>query len=222
MYRLLLIFTFAITLLGVSCNDPITITDIPGQVEIPILYTDTFSVNARTIEGEITSTYDLGVNYSTYLLGELDDPIFGKSTSKTYIELDFRSGTPSNFEGTTIDSAVLIIGYDNLGFYGDTTARYDIEVRRMIQQLEGDTIESNQVWATDPTIIGSRSLIPSRYDSLEILNHVEEGVIDTVGPQLRIPLTNTFGQMLLDADEENYLSRESLLEFINGLYCRNL
>jgi len=217
MYRLLLIFTFAITLLGVSCNDPITITDIPGQVEIPILYTDTFSVNARTIEGEITSTYDLGVNYSTYLLGELDDPIFGKSTSKTYIELDFRSGTPSNFEGTTIDSAVLIIGYDNLGFYGDTTARYDIEVRQMIQQLEGDTIESNQVWATDPTIIGSRSLIPSRYDSLEILNHVEEGVIDTVGPQLRIPLTNTFGQMLLDADGENYLSRESLLEFINGL-----
>ena len=44
MYRLLLIFTLALTLLGYSCNDPITI-GIPTEDDIEIIYSDTFSLN---------------------------------------------------------------------------------------------------------------------------------------------------------------------------------
>lgn len=216
MYRLLLIFTFAITLIGYGCNDPITIVDNP-DVEIDILFTDTFSVDTRTIVGDITSTYDLGINYTTHLLGALDDPIFGTSTSSIYVELDFLTALPSDFDLSLLDSAVLVIEYDTLGFYGDTTARYDIEVRQMIEQLSGDTINSNQVWATDPTIIGSRSIVPGRFDSIFVGNHVVDGQIDSLGPQLRIPMTNSFGQMLLDADDANYSDSEALIDFINGL-----
>lgn len=217
MYRLLLIFTFAITLLGYSCNDPITIVDGPGEEEIPVVFTDTFTVDTKTIQGEISSTYDLGINYTTYLLGALDDPIFGKSTSNIYLELDFQTSAPTDFDVATLDSAVLIITYDTLGFYGDTTARYDIEVRQMIEQMQGDTIESNQVWATDPTIIGSHSIVPARYDSLTIASHLVEGEAVTIAPQLRIPMTNSFAQTLLDADAANYADRQALLDFVNGL-----
>jgi len=202
--------------LGTSCNDPITIIDTPDE-EIGIVFSDTFTVNTKTIIGEFASTYNLGINYSTYLLGALDDPIFGKSASKTYVELNYRSSLPFDFEGSTIDSAVLVMQYDTLGFYGDTTARYEIEVRQMIQQMDTDTVKSNDVWNVDPTIIGSRSIVPNFRDSLVIMDHLDDGNLDTIAAELRIPMTNVFAQSLLDADASNYETRESLLDFINGL-----
>jgi len=216
MYRLLLIFTFAATLIGVGCNDPIAIVDGPGQSEIPIIFTDTFSVDTKTLLGENSSTYTLGINNNTYLLGALDDPIFGKSTSKVYVELDFLASTP-NFDGVTLDSAILVMQYDPLRFYGDTTATYNIEVRQMTEQMSGDTIKSDKVWNTDPTIIGSRSIVPSRFDSLIISNHIEDGALDTIGPELRIKMDDTFAQGLIDADASNYANSTALLDFINGL-----
>lgn len=215
MYRLLLIFTLALTLLGYSCNDPITI-GIPTEDDIEIIYSDTFSLNTKTIQGEITSTYDLGVNYTTYLLGSLDNSIFGKSTSDIYVEIDFAGSLP-DFSDAVLDSTVLILEYAENGFYGDTLATFDIEIRRMLERMEGDTILSDQTWSLDPTVIGSRSLVPSRFDSLTIASHEAGGELIKVGPQLRVPLTMEFGQELIDADSINYVNSDALIEFINGL-----
>ena len=124
MYRLLLIFTLALTLLGYSCNDPITI-GIPTENDLEIIYSDTFSLNTKTIQGETTSTYDLGVNYTTFLLGSLDNSIFGKSTSDIYVEIDFAGSLP-DFSDAVLDSTVLILEYAENGFYGDTLATFDI------------------------------------------------------------------------------------------------
>lgn len=214
MYRLLLVFTFAITLLGTSCNDPITIVDNPDE-EIDIIFEE-YEVDTKTIQGEVSATYNLGVNFTTYLLGELDDPVFGKSTSNINIELDYLIGLP-NFTDAVLDSVVLIMAYDTLGFYGDTTATYNIEVRQLVEQMTGDTIKSDVMWDVDPMVIGSKTIVPSVYDSLVITNHLAEGALDTIAPELRIPMEDSFGQMILDADDSNYLSSESLLEFINGL-----
>lgn len=214
MYRLLLIFTLAITLLGYSCNDPITI-GIPTQNDLDIVYTDSFTVDTKTIEGEITSTYDLGVNYSTYLVGSLDNTTFGKSNSDIYVEIDFAGSLP-DFTDAVLDSAVFIVEYAEDGFYGDTLATYDFEIRRMLEIMDGDTIFSNQTWAVDPAVIGSRSLIPSRTDSIVIANHLAEGEDVKLGPQLRIPMTMEFGEEIINADSENYTSSETLIEFING------
>ncbi len=215
MYRLLLIFTFAMTLLGYSCNDPITI-ELPNKNDIEIIYSDTYSVNSKTILGEISSTYDLGINYTTYLLGSLDDPFFGKSTSDIYLELDFAGSLP-DFTNAVLDSTVLVVEYANNGFYGDTLAVYDIEVRRMIEQMEADSTLSDKTWMLDPTVIGSHSVVPSRYDSITIASHLVDGVDVKVGPQLRVPMSMEFGQELLDADPDNYTTSENLIEFINGL-----
>ena len=215
MYRLLLVFTFAITLLGTGCNDPITIVETP-DAEIDVIYTEAYEVETKTILGEVSSTYNLGVNFSTYLLGALDDPIFGKSTSNINIELDYLIGIP-DFDGAILDSAVLMMGYDSLGFYGDTTAAFTIEVRQLLEQMVGDTLLADTVWNVDPTVIGSRTIIPSIYDSITINSHISGGEPVVIGPQLRIPMENDFIQTLIDADPENYLSSESLLEFINGL-----
>lgn len=215
MYRLLLIFTFAVTLLGYSCNDPLTI-ELPEKDDIEIIYSDTFSVNSKTIQGEISSTYDLGINYNTYLLGALDDPIFGKSTSDIYLELAF-AGTLPNFKDASVDSTILIIEYSTDGFYGDTTATYNVEVRRMVEQMSGDSTLSTKTWDLDPTVIGSRSIIPNKFDSISINNHTVPGETIKVGPQLRIPMTMEFGQLLIDADSTNYVDSDALLEFINGL-----
>ena len=218
MYRILLIFTFAITLLGVGCNDPITI-GIPTENDLEIINTEAFLVDTKTIQGEVSTTYDLGVNYTTYLLGSLDNSTFGKSTSDIYLELDFAGSLP-DFSDAILDSTVLIFEYAENGFYGDTLATYDIEVRRMLERIDDDTVESipsDSTWSVDPTILGSRSIVPSRFDSLTIASHLAEGVDVKVGPQLRVPMTMAFGQELLDADPENYANSDALIEYINGL-----
>ena len=214
MYRLLLIFTFAITLLGYSCNDPITI-GIPTNTDLDIIYTDTFAVKTKTVQGEVTSTYDLGVNYTTYLLGSLDDPFFGKSTSDIYVQIDFAGSLP-DFTDAVLDSTVFIVEYAENGFYGDTLATFDVEIRRMLEIMDGDTTLSDKTWAIDPAVIGSRSFVPSRTDSITIASHLAEGVPINVGPQLRVPMTMDFGQELINASSENYSDSDALLEFING------
>jgi hypothetical protein len=87
----------------------------------------------------------------------------------------------------------------------------------MLERMDGDTILSDQTWSIDPTVIGSISIVPSRFDSITIASHEAGGELIKVGPQLRVPMTNEFGQELIDAESTNYVNSDALIEFINGL-----
>lgn len=219
MFRSHWIFVIAIAILSISCNDPITIgTDIEDPIEL--VFTDTITLDTKTVQGDTTATFTLGVNNTTYLLGALDDTYFGQSNSEIYFELRYGSTLP-DFQGSTLDSVVLVLQYDTLGVYGDTTAVYDVEIRQMDERMEGDTIRSNRTFALQSDIIGSKSFVPRLTDSIMIDSHTDT-VTDlvTISPQFRIPMTTAFGDFLFNADPINYVDDETLEEFIKGLYIK--
>lgn len=216
MYRIQLISFIIIAFISYGCNDPITIGDDIDE-PIDLQYNDDVILDTKTVTGEITATYNLGINYTTYLIGQLDDPYFGKSTSDIYLQIGYGATIP-DFDDGVLDSVILVMEYDTLGIYGDTTAVYDFEVYQMDEIMTGDTLLADTTFAVLPTIVGSKSIRPAPYDSVTIANYLGEANDSiTLKPQLRIPMTTEFAEMVFNADSVNYASSDNILDFINGL-----
>lgn len=216
MYKFQLLAALVVFLLATGCNDPITIgSEI--ETNIDVQFTDTLQLKTSTVSSEPNATFSLGVNYNTYLMGELNDPVFGKSTSDVYMNVGLTFAP--DFSGAFLDSMVLLVKYDTLGFYGNRLASYDIKLHQLTEKVEGDTINSDQVFAYGDDIIGGRyySSINPR-DSVEVENHLDSSKIVKKVPHLRIPFDYQFAKTFLEADSATYSSVEDFEEFFKGIY----
>lgn len=166
--------------------DNITTFDTSLTVEA---YNDTFSVLTDTTKYNTRST-----NY----LGHIEnDPFFGKTDAKLFLEL-----LPPNAKYTfinrpdslNIDSVVLILDY--VETYGDTIALQTVNVYEIPQTSEfGDT--SHIIRKSD---FGKADLLGSRTFDPRTLNDSVKVYKDTTANQLRIRLDDAFGQRLLSYD----------------------
>jgi hypothetical protein len=213
----------AIALISIGCNDGSIIgNDLLGDEAIELAFDDSFVLSARTLRGDSLSTFRSGQTANTYLLGQIDDPVFGKYGSDIYTGISFGSSLP-DFEDSTIDSVVLELEYDSLGFYGDSDVSHTIEVFQVEEDwLDRDTIFSDESLATSMMPIGSKTLVPDfRADSVRF--KVRDTSVDSfisLSPRINITLDNSFGQMLLD-DEAATMNDTSLTNLVKGLYIKS-
>jgi len=165
--------------------DNITTFDTILTVEA---FNDTFSLTTDS------TRYD---NSFTHYLGQINnDPFFGKTDAKLFLELK-----PSSYKFTFsnkpdslhIDSVVLILDYAET--YGDTVTSQTVNVYEIQSSDFKDSIykirENNITYSG---LLGSRTFLPS------VLNDSVKVYKDTTVNQLRITLDNAFGQRLLDYD----------------------
>lgn len=186
-------------------------------------YCDTFGLKAKTIESDYSqlATYRQGTNSQTLLIGHLDDPYFGKTSSQAFMETRIYGVTSlPDYTGATFDSLVLVLSLDTLGTYGDV-GTHDIEVYRVIEDMQDiDTVYANQSFETEMTPIGVRNNVTiNAKDSTTIINH-SDGEEIVLEPQLRIKLNEEFGQMLL-ADTNAVKSDTLFTEFLSGINIRS-
>jgi len=119
-----------VSLLLSACDDGIVIgEDILNEEEINTGVTDDFTLSAVTVPGEPIYTFVQDRDRQTYTLGEIDDPIFGKYSSDMYLSLTYASFP--DYSDSVLDSMVLVMEYDTIGFYGDSTAVHDVNVYRV-------------------------------------------------------------------------------------------
>lgn len=212
----------AITLISIGCNDGSIIgNDLLDNEAIDLAFDDNFVLSARTLRGDSISTFRSGQTANTYLLGQIDDPEFGKYESDIYTGISFGSSLPE-FDNSTIDSIILELEYDSLGFYGDNSVAHTIEIFQVEEDwLDRDTIYSDESLTTSVTSIGSKTFVPNfRGDSIRF--QVRDTDVDsfiTLSPRINIPLDNAFGQMLLD-DEAAAMNDTSLVNLVKGLYIK--
>ena len=213
----------AITIISIGCNDGSIIgNDLLDNEAIELAFDDDFIVSAKTLRGDSVSTFRSGQTANTYLLGQIDDPEFGKYESDIYTGISFGSSLPE-FDDATIDSIVLELEYDSLGFYGDSNEAHTIEIFRVEEDwLDRDTVYSDESFATSMTPIGSKTFVPNfRGDSIRF--QVRDTDVDSfisLSPRINITLDNSFGQMLLD-DEDATTSDTSLVKLVKGLYIKS-
>ncbi len=196
-----------------SCKDPNSIAGSNYLLDGTLINTqvDTFSVKAYTVRENPLRTD--GVNGSTaYILGNMDDPIFGKSFASIYTQLrlpsnDIDLGTP-----TTLDSVVLTLEYS--GFYGSLETLQSVRVYQITEAMDKDSkYYSDKEFDYNIIPLGQKDrFLPNVADSIYVLGDLKK-------PHLRIRLNDSFGDSLLaQSGGTNFSNNEVFLDYFKGLF----
>ncbi|HZI53639.1 MAG TPA: DUF4270 family protein [Chitinophagaceae bacterium] len=186
----------------ISCRKINEATTLGGGL-IPIvdnIYTFDTTLDVETFNDTFTLDTDPTLYSSnfTHFLGQInDDPFFGKTDAKLYLELkpqSYRHTFSNVSDSLHLDSVVLILDYAET--YGDTMVAQTVNVYEIPQSSNfGDTIlpvrKSNY---EKGALLGSRTFVPFT------LNDTIKAYKDTTANQLRIRLSDAFGQRLLSYD----------------------
>lgn len=205
-----------------SCSDPLTLGG--GIVEsnpTTVEYVDDIKMPAKTIKVDSVSTYgpSLSEQLNIYFLGSYQDNLFGKNYASLYVETrpDY---TPDFTEGTLEEIFLLLPFHASNPWVGDSAATFEVEVFQLVEPLDRTQIYySNLNPAYNQVPIGS-SLVQYSPDSLPLLSY-SSGVADTsFYPHIKIPLSEAFGNQIMQLDPSTYDSDARFLESLNGIMVR--
>jgi uncharacterized protein DUF4270 len=211
-FTLISLLVLFFPLLFSSCkkiNESTTLGDdvIPGVDGITTFDT-TLAVEA--FNELFTATNDsLGIGRNDlHILGNIqDDPLFGKTNAKIFLELKppfYKFTFADKPDSLEIDSVVLVLGWR--GNYGDTNAMQRIRVYEIDPSNEFRTDSFYQVrqeYFTYSSLLGSKDVFPYQLnDSIKVFE-------DSSSNQLRIRLSDSFGDRLLNYDSTNAYATDS-------------
>ncbi len=218
-----ILFSFSLLLIISSCKKINEATDlgdeiIPGVDGVNTFDTTLFVETYDTIFDPLKDSVRVG-RTNDHILGHItNDPFFGKTNAKIFLELkpEFYRW---NFSGVYdpdslyIDSVVMVLGWN--GTYGDTMAQQRVRVWEMDPNVEFRidsfyTLRQEYFNHVGPPL-GTKDFFPYQLrDSLKSFQ-------DTTAGQLRIRLNNSFGRRLLDYDTTNaYASDSAFKTYLRG------
>ena len=147
---------------------------------------------------------------SLSLVGDLNDPIFGKSNLSFYTQLGLTSNSAKWGKGATTDSIVLQMIYS--GYYGDTLSSITLKVHEVAEKMSGDsmTYYSNTSFARGEELASyTFSPRPKTRSNID-----DDSLTAAV---VRIPIDNALGEKLIN-NEDQLTSNATFMNFFNGLY----
>lgn len=198
-----------------GCNESTILGQnlIPGTDHVNTLETDTFTIHSRTIYRPNDSV--LASFQPLVQAGAINsDPVFGSTVAIPYLQVGLLN-PGYTYIGTDValDSAVLSLSY--AGYYGDsmgaqTYTVYPINDPTFIDTLYYYTGQQISIDQNDP--LGTATATAKGLKD-SINNY---GVME--GPQLRIRLSDAFGNSLLQQKADAAFTNDSAFHtFLNGL-----
>ncbi len=168
-----------------------------------IQFTDTFSLRMATIEEEKVLAFDPNDAFDFFLLGDYEDAVFGQTTASIYAQMKPSIAFPNELADTTeLDSIVLSLVYDQIGFYGITDEPQTISIHRLTEDMNNEEIYySDQQFAFDMTPMVTSTFTPS-FDSVSLESYFIDDTSFLSAPQLRIALDNELGEEILSKIKE--------------------
>ena len=207
-------FSFSLILLIAYCKKLNEATDLGDDILPGVDGVNTFDTTL-TVEA-YNSIFDpakdsvyIGAG-SDHILGSItNDPFFGRTTATIFLQFKpevypytFVSGVKK--DSLYIDSVVVVLGWT--ANWGDTTIRQHVSVYEMDQsnvfRADSFYLVRNQSFIYS-NLLGSKDFYP--YE----LNDSLKSFQDTTAGQLRIRLSNSFGDRLLDYDSTNAYKTDS-------------
>lgn len=147
------------------------------------------------------------------LLGTLNDPVFGKTTA--HYASQFRlTAFPSFGTNPVVDSVRLYVFYRNV--YGDTLTTQHLKVFEMESYLDPDA-----EYTQDIDLKSMASTVPLAEFDFNPKVELDSATQDTNYQLLTIPLDNSLGEKLLNADSLDMINNDVFLEYFKGLYIES-
>lgn len=172
-----------------------------------VIMIDTATVEMSTINFDslITSSR------SRILIGNYDDPVFGKVKSDSYFQLSassyalYSAGTDTQAINYVFDSIAMILKYDNY-YYGDTTKVQTFNIHRLTQKVkpntDNDSFYNNSTLTYSPESIGKISFQPR----------------PTQKDSINIKMSDEFGEALFQKIKKREITDfDSFSEYLKGL-----
>ncbi len=204
-----------------SCKKINEYTEIGDDIIPDGVTTFDTTLTVETFNEFFTAANDsLGMNrFDNHFLGTISsDPIFGKTNAKIYLELKptfykFKFSEILNPDSLHFDSCVLVLGYT--GVYGDTITKQRVKVFELDQSnvFKVDSLyQVRQQYFTNGQLLATKDVNPYELnDSIKVYK-------DTTINQLRIRLSNSFGQRLLTGYDTltAYASDSAFKTYVKG------
>jgi hypothetical protein len=219
-----LLICFSVILIISSCKKINEATDlgddiIPGVDGVNTFDTTMLVETYNSIFDPLKDSVRVGRN-NDHILGNItNDPFFGKTNAKIFLELkpEFYkwnfSGIYNKDSLNEIDSVVLVLDWK--GTYGDTMAQQTVRVWEMdpnvVFRTDSFYTLRNEYFNHVGPVLGTKTFFPHQ------LNDSLYSFQDTTAGQLRIKLNNSFGRRLLDYDTSNaYASDSAFKTYLRG------
>ena len=147
MHKFILILLFAMTVFSCGTDSDAGEFVVGSDylaLSNKVVLIDTVSVEMSTINFDSLVTS----NQSRILVGNYDDPIYGKVKSNSYFQLASSSyalmsgGSDTETTNYVFDSISMILKYDNY-YYGDTTKVQTFNIHRLLQKVKPNTEDNN-------------------------------------------------------------------------------
>ncbi len=159
-------------------------------------------------------------NISISPLGSYNDPVFGITSTSIYSQVRLSSdnvnfapnGTPADI---AIDSIILSLEYQD--YYGSLDAQ-TFEIYEITDDLVNDTAVP---YYTSTTFNNSGVNIVAPSSATQVPDPINKVYVDgdSLNPQLRLRLENSFGQKIIDeSGGANLANNTNFLTFIKGLF----
>ena len=192
-----------------SCKDPLLEDQsllLPGDT-LNLGFIDTLNLKASTQSDALQQTHDAQLG----LLGNMDDPWFGKTVCGVYTQFSFNLQNFGFPAGAVYDSVVLSLRY--AGAYGRFNQPVDLAVYELSEAPDPSAIYfSNQTFAVQSSplavVYGYK---PALTDSVQVGE-------EKLPPHLRIRLNDALGQKIFQADSSYFVNAASFPNLLKGLY----
>ena len=205
-----LIFS-ALAILGIACSKT---TETIGNGLLPetdlfsVHYTDTIEIVCHSESIDSMATKSM----STLLLGSMMDPVMGRTNAGFVTQLHLSAPNQHFGANPVVDSVVLQLAIS--GYYGDTTTLQTVHVYELADSLSA----SQDYYHFSDTDIkpidlanGYQFTIQPTSTGLVVGNDTLTNAV------IRIPLDNSLGQQLVQADTSNYATADVFKDFFYGL-----
>jgi len=172
-----------------------------------VVLIDTVTVDMSTINFDSLATS----SQTRILIGNYDDPIFGKVKSNSYFQLSTTSYVLNNTGSDTeavnyvFDSISMILKYDNY-YYGDTTKVQTFDIHRLTQKVKPNT---------DDDSFYNNSTLTYSDESLGTISYKPR---PTEKDSINIKMDGTFGAALFQKLKKREITDfDSFTEYLKGL-----
>jgi len=193
----------------VACHDPAI------QDKSLLNKNDYLTVIRDTVPIRITTVYEtplISTATSVGVLGNLVDNNMGKTYSGFYAQCQTTSnGVYFGLAPLQLDSVVLSLAYSSQ--YGQFTKPVNVYVYEVAQDMSGSVnyYTNTGFQVKTPPIGQLTGFVPNISDSVSILGQ-------NYAPELRVRLSNAFGNKILFADSAALSTDSNFLEYFKGFY----